>query len=364
MITTLPARTGTPPTAPRRHGITIGGIGLLVRRRGIVALLGCLLVLTALTVVALTTGALDLPLERVLAALRGQGTRIENLVVIDHRLVRMLLGALVGFALGCAGALTQTITRNPIATPDILGVTAGAGAAAVLLLTNAAWAQSAFGIDARALLGPASIVGGLLATAVILTTAWRGGFDGYRPILVGLGFNALLIAATSWMLTRASIEEASIATRWLIGSLEGSEASDLLVLGPLLVVASLACVVLAPMLGTLRLGRDVATALGTRTAAVETSALVIAVLIVSAATATAGPIGFVAFVAPQAALRLFGTAGPPPLAAGLVGAVLLLGSDLVAERLPVSLPVGIVTTIVGAPALLWFMAGRLRRSSV
>lgn len=153
--------------------------------------------LAVLAAVALTTGALDLPLERVLAALRGQGTRIENLVVIDHRLVRMLLGLLVGFALGCAGALTQTITRNPIATPDILGVTAGAGAAAVLLLTNAAWAQATFGVDARTLLGPASIVGGLLTTAVILATAWRGGFDGYRPILVGLGFNALLIAATS-----------------------------------------------------------------------------------------------------------------------------------------------------------------------
>lgn len=335
-----------------------------MRRRSIVALIGCLLLLAALAAAALTTGALDLPLDRVLAALRGQGTRIENLVVIDHRLVRMLMGVLVGFALGCAGALTQTITRNPIATPDILGVSAGAGAAAVLLLTNAAWAQAALGVDARALLGPASIVGGLLTTAVILATAWRGGFDGYRPILVGLGFNALLMAAISWMLTRASVEEAAVATRWLIGSLEGVAASDLVVLAPLLLLATAGCVVLAGPLGTLRLGRGVATALGTRTAAVEASALVIAVLIVSAATAAAGPIGFVAFVAPQVALRLFATAGPPPLASGMFGAVLLLASDLVAERLPTSLPVGIITAIVGAPALLSFMVARLRRSSV
>ncbi|MFT3861631.1 iron chelate uptake ABC transporter family permease subunit [Micropruina sp.] len=127
MIATVPARTETPPSTPRRLGVTLGPIGLLVRRRAIMAMLGCLLLLATLATVALTTGALDLPLDRVLAALRGHGTRIENLVVIDHRLVRLLLGVLVGFALGCAGALTQTITRNPIATPDILGVTAGAG---------------------------------------------------------------------------------------------------------------------------------------------------------------------------------------------------------------------------------------------
>ncbi len=347
-----------------RTGWSIGPIGTRWRRRTAVAAVAGLLALLALWWLTMTTGALAISPGRVLATLAGDGTRVENLVIIDRRLSRLLAGSLIGFCLGTSGALTQTITRNPIATPDILGVSAGAGAFAVLALVRPGITESVLGLPPSVALVPIAILGGVITTGIILALGWRGGFDGYRLVLVGLGINALALALTSWLLTRADIEEASVAVRWLVGSLGGVRMIDVGYLAPIVLGGLLVCLRLTGGLSALRLGRDVGQALGVSAGRTEAAALLTAVALVSVATAAAGPIAFVAFVAPQVAMRLFGTAGPPPVASGLIGALLLVGADFLAARLPLELPVGIVTSVLGAPVLLYLMTRHLRRTSV
>ncbi|MBA0050948.1 iron ABC transporter permease [Streptomyces sp. AJS327] len=320
--------------------------------------------LLALCAVGVFTGSVHLPADRVLAALSGSGSQLENLVVLDHRFSRAVAAVLVGCALGCAGALTQSVTRNPIASPDILGVASGAGFFAVLLVTQPSIASHTGENAATELLAPVAVLGGIVTTAVILALAWRGGFDGLRLILVGLSVNAIALAGTSWLLTRAELEDAQIATRWLTGSLEGVRMPDVTALTPVVLCGLVLCAALARDLGALRLGRDVAPGLGTRPGRTEALALLLAVVLVSGATAVAGPIAFVAFVAPQVAMRLFGTPGPPPLAAGLTGALLVLAADMTAQRLPAELPVGVPTAVLGAPYLLYLLNHHRRRTSV
>ncbi|GAA3398327.1 FecCD family ABC transporter permease [Cryptosporangium minutisporangium] len=358
---------GDPAAAGRkratgRRGIRIGPVGIRFRPRAVLVALVLLASWTAVGAIGMFTGTLDFPHERVWATLLGEGSRIENLVLLDGRLARVALGALVGLLLGISGALTQTLTRNPIASPDILGVTAGAGLFAVVVVAHPA-ALSEVGIPARVGLPTAAVVGAAATTGLILALSWRAGFDGFRLVLVGLGVNATAIAGTSWLLTRATLEEAAIAQRWLTGSLDGAEPADLWIAAPFAVLGMVACVRQASSLHAIRLGRELAAGLGARPPVVEASALAVAVVLAAAATAVAGPIGFVAFVAPQAAMRLFGTAGPPPLAAGLTGALLVTAADLTAQRLPVEVPVGVVTAVIGAPALLLLLARYARRLS-
>lgn len=361
-----PAPTGpTDPPRPRRRGLTCGPVGVVLRPRALPVGLALLAATVALAALGVFTGDLALPPERVLAALTGTGTRLENLVVVDHRLARVLAAVLVGFALGCSGALTQSLTRNPLASPDVLGVSAGASLCAVLLVTQPQLAARSGGEPAAAtLLVPAAVAGGLVTAALVLVLSWRDGFDGPRLVLTGVSVNALALSGVSWLLTRSQVEEAQVATRWLTGSLDGARMSDALALLPLALLAVVSCLVLARDLGALRMGRELSTALGTASARTELLAVLLAVLLVSGATAVAGPVSFVAFAAPQVAMRLFGTPGPPPLAGGLTAALLVLGADLLAQHLPAALPVGVPTAVLGAPYLLYLLHRYRRRSSV
>lgn len=351
-------------TSHHPGGVSIGPIGVPVRRRFALTAAIVLAVLVVLSFTALVTGTLHYPISRIAAVLAGDGSRIENLVIIDRRLVRITGAIVIGFMLGMSGALTQSITRNPIASPDILGITSGASAVAVFFVTSPSTALGPSDASAISILTPATLIGGLATTSLILALAWRGGFDGLRLVLVGLGVNAVAVAAITWMMTRATTTDASIAARWLTGSVDGVKPGDLILLGPIAVAGLIACIALGRSVSTLRLGRDVATSLGTPAGRTELAALIVAVLLAAAATAVAGPVAFVAFVAPQAALRLFRTAGPTPFAAGLVGAVMLAASDLVAQHVLFPLPAGVVTSVVGAPCLLLLIVTQLRSSSV
>lgn len=333
-----------------------------MRRRVVIGMTVLLVLIAALMAVAVFTGTLAIPADRVIAALTGSGSGRDRLVVVDYRLAPALGAALVGFALGCAGGLTQTITRNPIASPDILGVTAGAGAFAVFVLIGPVAAGTFGALPPSVLLAPAAIVGGLVTALLVLALSWRGGFDGLRLVLVGLAVNAIALAATAWMLTRGDLIQAQVAARWLTGSVLGITLDDLWMPAVAVAVAVPVCVRSGRDLGALRLGRDVASVLGTSPARVELSALALAVVLASIATATAGPIAFVAFVAPQLAMRVMRTAGPPPLIGGMMGAVLLLAASQAATLLPGTLPVGVLTPLVGAPYLLFLMHLYVRRT--
>lgn len=349
-----------PPTTGRR-GIRLGPVGVVVRRRALAMGAGLIALICVLMVLALTVGTLDYSIPRVLSVLAGNGTRVDELLIVDRRLSRAVAAVLVGFCLGAAGALTQSITRNPIASPDILGVTTGAGFFAVVVVTNPR-VFSGLGLPVEQMITLSALVGGMLTTAIILALSWRAGFDGFRLVLVGISVNAIALAGISFLLTRTEVSEAQIAVRWLSGSVFGIGPDEVRVLAPVAVVGLLVCVVLTRDLAALRLGEEIAPSLGTSPGRANAAALLVAVVLTSAATALAGPVGFVAFVAPQAAMRLFRTAGPPPVAGGIFGASLVLAADLLALQLPVDLPVGVITSIIGAPYLLHLLIQHMRRT--
>lgn len=345
LATLVPGRT------PWRVGAASG-----VRRPRAV-LLPLVLAAVAFLLVAVSTarGDYPLPVVDVVRTLLGAGDATDRLIVVDLRLPRALTGLLVGTALGVSGAVTQSLARNPLASPDVLGITQGASAAAVAVIV--------LGLGGSVGLPLAALVGGLTAATLVVLLGATGGVQGLRIVLVGVGIGAALTSLTSYLLLRAQISELGPAMVWLTGSLNGRGWQHVVPVGVAVVVALGLCAVLAPTLATLRLSEDSARGLGVRVPLARGVLLLAAVLLAAAATAAAGPIAFVALVAPQIAARLTGTAGPALLASGLLGGVLLLGADLVARTLlPVELPVGVVTAVIGAPYLLILLVTRTRKA--
>lgn len=350
------------PRVPGRTPLRLGPLSGVWRPRAVlvpVALAAVLLLLVALNI-----GRGDFPLSvpEVLRILAGGGEQAERFVVMELRLPRSLTGALVGVALGMSGAITQSIARNPLASPDILGITAGAGAAAVALIVVGGGAAG--GLLAVLGLPLSALLGGFVTALVIYLLAWRSGVEGFRLVLVGIGVGAMLTSLTSYLLLQAEITEASRATVWLTGSLNGRGWEHVVPVAVAVTLVGALTVVATFTLGALRLGEDSARALGVQLQRGQAGLLLAAVALASVAAASAGPIAFVAFVAPQVALRLVRCAGPPVIAGGLVGAVLVVGSDVVARIvLPVELPVGIITAAIGAPYLIFLLVRHNRKVS-
>ncbi|MFJ8713882.1 FecCD family ABC transporter permease [Streptomyces violaceus] len=307
-------------------------------------------------VFCLSVGVGDFPisLSRVIATILGRGEQVDQFVIMDLRMPRALAGLVVGIALGVSGAITQSIARNPLANPDVLGITSGASAVAVFLVTvsggTAAAIVNSVGLSAAAL------AGGLGTGLLVYFLAWRRGIDGFRLILIGISVSAVMQAITTWLLVTADIRDVAKAQAWLVGSLEDRAWGEVRVALwcslVLLVVVSFVAFQFKPM----HFGDEVAAGLGVRYAAVRAVLLLCAVLLAGVAVSAAGPVPFVALVAPQVAMRLARCPTPPMVASGLVGSLLLIGSDLVARTaLPVSLPVGVVTAAIGGPFLVYLL---------
>ncbi len=347
-------------TVHRRRVIRNGDRSLLWRPRPVMLGAGMVGALVVLVAVSVTRGDFTLPLPDVLAVLAGGGDPVQQLVVLDMRLPRAVTGALVGAALGMAGAVTQSVTRNPLGSPDVLGITYGAGTVAVAVITLTGGAVP--GIAASWGLPAAAVLGGLLTATAVYLLAWRDGVDGYRLVLIGIGVGALCAALTSWLLIRADIVEAARASVWLTGSLNGRGWEHVAPLAVTLAVTGAALLTAGNTLGALAFDEDTARALGVRPQAGRGVVIALAVVLTSVATAAAGPVAFVALVAPQIAVRLVGAATPPLATSGLTGAVLLLLCDLTARTaLPVELPVGVVTAVFGAPYLIYLLLASARR---
>ena len=312
---------------------------------------------------ALSIGLGDYPISvpRVLEVIfQGEGSRVERLVVLEWRMPRVATAIGVGCALGLSGALTQTVTRNALASPDILGITTGASAMAVTVIVLgsgggfAGW-LAGIGIPLAALLGA------ILSATVIWALAWRRQADSYRLVLVGIIITALLSSYINFLMVRAELRDASQAQFWLTGSLARSEWSTTIPIAVLVIVCAPLLAWIAYQALATTLGPDLARALGQRVNAVQVAMLALAVALAAVAVSAAGPIGFIAFVAPQVALRLCGVPSPPLAASALTGAVLLLGADIVTQAvLPVELPVGIVTSALGGIFLIYLLVQRTR----
>ena len=299
--------------------------------------------------VSISVGDFPVPLRDVVPAIFGHGDNRIPYVVQTLRLPRALTAVLVGGALGFSGAIFQSLARNPLASPDIIGISAGASASAVfvIVILSGSYAMVAGG----------ALVGGFVTAIVIYVVAYRRGLSSYRLVLVGIGVSAMLTAVTNYLMTRAEIYDAARATVWLTGSLNGRGWEHVRPVGIAMVVLFPVVMLLSRGLRILQLGDDAATGLGVNVERTRGALIAVAVVLAAVSTASAGPIAFVAFVASPIARRLVRT----PLTlipSALLGALVLLVSDLIARRVfsPTELPVGVVTGVIGAPYLLWLLA--------
>jgi iron complex transport system permease protein len=318
--------------------------------RSLVVIVALAVVVFATFCVSLSLGDFKIPVVDVVKTLFGGGDHATGFIVNTLRLPRALTGLLVGTALGLSGAIFQSIARNPLASPDIIGVTYGASAFAVFAIVTLGLtgvAVSAF-----------AIVGAVLTAFLMYVLAWRHGVSSYRLILIGIGIGAIATSITSYLLTKARVEIAQQALIWLTGSLNGRDWSNVRSLAITFVVLLPFMVFLVHQLRILQLGDETAYGLGLRVEVSRLGLIVIAVLLAAVATAAAGPIGLVAFVAPPIARRLTRSPGPAMVASGLLGALVVALSDLVAQHAfgDTQLPVGVVTGVVGAPYLMFLLA--------
>jgi iron complex transport system permease protein len=278
--------------------------------------------------------------------------------VLDLRLPRALVALLVGFGLGMAGAVFQSLTRNPLGSPDITGFGNGAsvGALVAIILFDAGAPQTALG----------AVCGGFATAAAVYLLAWQRGVQGYRLVLVGIGASAVLGAPTSFLYVRADIGKAAQAASWMIGSLNARDWTDVR-------VAALGLVLLVPVvlgfarrLAVLEMGDDTAAALGVPPERSRLVLLCAGTGLTAMAVAAAGPIPFVAMAAPQLACRVTRAAGPNLLPAAWTGALLVAAADLITQRVTGSalLPVGVMTGVAGGVYLAWLLRGERRSGRV
>ena len=317
-------------------------------------------VLFVLFCLDLALGDVDIAFGTTLATLFGGGDAGSDFIINALRLPQTVVAVLTGVALGLAGALTQTFARNPLASPDILGVTQGASVGAVALIVLTGGSGYGGGITSGTLqtlgLPLAAFTGGLFTAVVLYLLSWRRGIDGQRLVLIGIGIGAALTAVVEWLLVSARIQDAQSAQVWLNGSLNarGWDHSRPLVLA--LVVLVPVAVWLVRHLNALQLGDDPARMLGVRLQTTQLLVLLVAVGLAAVAVSAVGPLAFVALVVPQVALRLTGGSRPPLLASMVLGGVLVVAADLVTRVvLPFSVPAGVVTAAVGAPYLIWLL---------
>jgi len=330
-----------------------GPVALRFHARGVVVTGVLSLVVLALSLLALALGDLPLTLAEVLSALTGGQDGITTTVVLDWRLPRVLAAVLFGAAMGASGAVFQSLTRNPLASPDVIGLQAGsyAGGIAAIILLGGGFPTTAAG----------ALAGGLLTAVAVYALAYRRGLLGFRLIVVGIGMNAMLIALGTYLMLRARREVAMSAAVWGAGSLNPVGWPQLLPAAAVIVVALVPLVWLAAPQRQLELGDDAARALGVRLETTRGLLIACAVALTAITTAAAGPIAFVSLAAPQIARRLTGSAGVALAPAAALGALLLVASDVVAQHvLPVPLPVGVVTVVLGGGYLIWILVHEAR----
>ncbi|WP_204536432.1 FecCD family ABC transporter permease [Arthrobacter tumbae] len=303
----------------------------------------------ALSAVTLLLGRYTVTIPDFLRIVAGADIPGASFIVMENRIPRVLIGIMIGGAFGVAGAVFQTMLRNPLASPDIIGISYGASASAV-------FAIAFLGASGLVLSGFA-MAGALAVALAIYFLSRRGAVAGYRLILVGIGFSAVLQSVVSFLLTRTDIRVASDALTWLNGSLNSSNWDRVTILFVALAVLTPAVVVLSRSLRGLELGDDAAAGLGVNVERSRLALIVTGVLLAAIATAAAGPVAFIAFLSGPIARRFLG--GYRPLVtAALVGAVIVLAGDFLGANLipGVSLPVGVITGVLGAPFLLWLLA--------
>lgn len=308
-----------------------------------------------LAVLALGIGQYPVSPGQVVAILIGRDDSFASVLVLEWRMPRILLALLIGAALGVSGAIFQALTRNALGSPDVIGFDFGAYTGALIAIAMLGGGYYTTAISA--------VVGGLITAVVVYLLSYKNGLAGFRLIIVGIAVSAVLSSVCQWIILKIRLHQAITASIWQQGSLSGLEWAQVFpVLGGL-AIAAVMLMVVGPQLPILQMGDDAAGALGIRPERVRLAYFGIGVLLIAVAAAAAGPISFVALAAPQLARRLTGAPGVGLVSAAVMGAFLLLASDLIALTIfaPAELPVGAVTVTLGGLYLVYLLVVQARR---
>lgn len=323
--------------------------GYLKRQRRYILTTGILLLLTlSLAAVMMLYGNTIYSPETVLRVLSGTDAGGAAFTIHTLRFPRMLTAILCGMAFGLSGNTFQQLLGNPLASPDIIGVTSGASVAAVFGILIL---KLDYGIVAVM-----AVFSGLLVSALIYFLSHKNGFSNTRLILTGIGMQAFLNSIISWMLLKASEYDVASALRWLSGSLNGVKMDTVPALAAVVFTAGLGILLLSRHLLILQLGEAHAVTLGIPVSITRLLLILLALVLTAFAASVTGPIASVAFLSGPIAARISGRGRSSMLAASLTGSILILISDLVGQfTLPSRYPVGVITGILGAPYLLFLL---------
>jgi iron complex transport system permease protein len=329
-------------------------VAVRVDRRGLSVCVAFGVAILGLGLVALLIGDYPMDAAQAVGALAGVGDDpLAQFFVREQRAPRVVAAVAVGMALGISGRVFQSLSANPLGSPDVIGFTTGAatGALVQIIVFDAGPAAVALG----------AVLGGFATAALVYLLAWREGLAGYRLVLVGIGVAAVAQGVNSMLVVRASLSAAQSAAQWLAGSFNAVTWAQALVALGTVVVLLPAALALSRPLAVMMMGDELATGLGVRVERRRLELVVVGVAAVSLATAVAGPIAFVALAAPQIARRLVRSDSMLP--AALTGGALVLCCDILAQRLfaPTQLAVGVVTGAVGGVYLVWLLASEWRR---
>lgn len=337
-----------PAARPGRRTLRRGPISARFNTRVLTLILVLTIVLLAVGVAAMMLGSLHIPASDVITSVFGHGTTQQEFVVRTLRLPRVLVAIMVGAALATSGAIFQGLVRNPLVSPDIIGIDAGANLFVTFWLV--------FGYAYRFV--PVAAFAGAVSTAIMVyLLSLRGGIANDRLILIGIGVAAAAAALTTLIVVRAPIDAVRPAQIWSIGSVYGADWSDVRLMAVALgVLLALALALTWPM-RVLQLGEDRARSLGLPVERLRLLVLLVGSALAAVAVAVAGPVGFVALMIPHIARLLAGPlTGMTLLLTGLLGGVFLLVADVVGQHvMPVSLPVGVLTSAIGAPYFLFLL---------
>lgn len=317
---------------------------LLIRQKHLLIHTLLTLVLAGLMLFALGAGASSIGFAEVLSLLTGTATPGTELVITQWRAPRIVLAVVIGAALGVSGSIFQTMTRNPLGSPDLMGFTMGAqtGILTAIILFQASYATVAAW----------ALIGGILSGAIIFSLAFRGGFGGLRLVLAGIALSSMLGSFNRWLIVQADSDTAYGAVKAVTGSLSHAGWDTAL---PTLILIGLLLILLIPISRSLRnypLGDHLLIALGSRLRSEQPLLMLLGISLVAVSTVAAGPLSFIALVAPHLARLMYSATRAPLYASAIVGALLLLGADVLSQTALESLPVGIVTASVGG---LYFM---------
>lgn len=317
----------------------------------VTAALAAAALLTA--VIALGLGEMRVSAADVVQAIVADAPPAVETVVVQWRLPRVLLGLVFGAALGLSGAVFQSLTRNPLGSPDVIGFDSGAYTGAVV---------SIIAVGGTALVIPSALAGGIATALAVYLLAYRRGVHGFRLIVVGVALTALLGSVNTYLLLKAELWTAQMAAVWAAGSLNGLDWADARHGAAVVAALVVPLLWLGRRLRMLELGDDAAAAAGVAVEPVRLALIVVGVSLSAVVTALAGPIPFVALVAPQLARRLTRAPGVQLVPSAVTGALLLVSCDAIALNVPPqALPVGLMTIVLGGAYLVWLLVAQSRK---